>query len=342
MTEKRRIVSIDVARGIAMIAIILGHLGNRRINSIVTTFHVPVFFFISGLFFHTEINPVDFIKKKTKGLLLPYFLTSILLCAFSIPLGILQGLDWKKEAIKWIIASLYGAGFDIEGFTVAPSIGAIWFLLALFWSELLFFFISRLPNGFRLCSVLCIFTLSVWSAKYIWLPLSIQAGGSGLLFLYAGYLTGDAREQIVRLITNKKELATACFVFLVLIWMYCIQKNEGIYLSQARFENGILDILGCMTGIAVVLYLSMHIETNTKGVAKVLAFVGCNSLYVLGVHLLENNLIPWLDLFTLASRRFGLPENGFVAFVLLGKMLVICPLVWGLTKMVNWIKTKEH
>ena len=45
-TKSTRLQYIDIAKGIAMICIILGHLGNASINRIVFTFHVPFFFFI--------------------------------------------------------------------------------------------------------------------------------------------------------------------------------------------------------------------------------------------------------------------------------------------------------
>lgn len=41
---KNRVKYIDIARGIAILCIILGHLGNATINRIVYTFHVPIFF----------------------------------------------------------------------------------------------------------------------------------------------------------------------------------------------------------------------------------------------------------------------------------------------------------
>ena len=38
MNDHKRIVSIDIARGIAILCIILGHLGIRQINRIVFMF----------------------------------------------------------------------------------------------------------------------------------------------------------------------------------------------------------------------------------------------------------------------------------------------------------------
>ena len=48
--DKNRIQYIDIARGISMVCIVLGHLGEPQINRVVFTFHLPIFFLISGYF----------------------------------------------------------------------------------------------------------------------------------------------------------------------------------------------------------------------------------------------------------------------------------------------------
>ena len=41
-----RLRTVDVARGIAIISVILGHLGSSEINRVVFTYHLPVFYLI--------------------------------------------------------------------------------------------------------------------------------------------------------------------------------------------------------------------------------------------------------------------------------------------------------
>lgn len=62
-TKSTRLQYIDIAKGIAMICIILGHLGNASINRIVFTFHVPIFFFITGYFTNKKRDLNGFIDK---------------------------------------------------------------------------------------------------------------------------------------------------------------------------------------------------------------------------------------------------------------------------------------
>ena len=52
--EKNRKQFLDVARGLAIICIVLGNLGQGSIHRVVFTFHVPIFFLISGYFISAE------------------------------------------------------------------------------------------------------------------------------------------------------------------------------------------------------------------------------------------------------------------------------------------------
>ena len=49
--QKKRIEYLDVARGIAMLSVVLGHMGIFNINRVVFTYHLPILFFITGYFF---------------------------------------------------------------------------------------------------------------------------------------------------------------------------------------------------------------------------------------------------------------------------------------------------
>ncbi|WP_207662353.1 acyltransferase family protein [Coprococcus comes] len=62
--ENKRLQYIDIAKGIAMICIILGHMGNANINRVVFTFHVPIFFFITGYFIRINVKLIFLLEIK--------------------------------------------------------------------------------------------------------------------------------------------------------------------------------------------------------------------------------------------------------------------------------------
>lgn len=45
---------IDIAKGFSMLSIIAGHIGSPVIDGFVYTYHVPLFLFVSGLFYRNR------------------------------------------------------------------------------------------------------------------------------------------------------------------------------------------------------------------------------------------------------------------------------------------------
>ncbi len=72
MEKGIRLRYIDIAKGISIICIILGHLGVAEINRVVFTFHVPIFFLITGYFVSSKRTVRQFIKVKFRTLIVPY------------------------------------------------------------------------------------------------------------------------------------------------------------------------------------------------------------------------------------------------------------------------------
>ena len=92
-----------------MICIILGHMGNANINRVVFTFHVPIFFFITGYFISDKCEVNIFVRNKVRTLIIPYIIT----CLAIVIIATLQGAicdDAIVEIKKWSYASVYGAG----------------------------------------------------------------------------------------------------------------------------------------------------------------------------------------------------------------------------------------
>ena len=135
--DNARIDYFDIVKGIGILCVIAGHMGISPIDSVVFTFHMPLFFLISGYFISTKISFKDFCNKKFKQLLFPYIFTSICLILLKIPVNFVLGnsKNIPNEVLNTAIAAFYGSGsnnvkmpFGIE------MIGAIWFLLALLWA----------------------------------------------------------------------------------------------------------------------------------------------------------------------------------------------------------------
>lgn len=80
MNIKTRIDYFDIAKGIAILAVILGHCGGipQWLINFIFSFHMPVFFFASG-YFLKERNSRENAVIKAKQLMVPYIVTGIVI-----------------------------------------------------------------------------------------------------------------------------------------------------------------------------------------------------------------------------------------------------------------------
>lgn len=91
----KRIVWIDIFKGLAILLVIMGHVCQMRfpisgkwLSDIIYSFHMPLFLFLSGLFARKAVEAADnrqvrgYIIKKARQLLVPFAVWMILWCIF--------------------------------------------------------------------------------------------------------------------------------------------------------------------------------------------------------------------------------------------------------------------
>lgn len=285
----------DIAKGLAMFCVIAGHMGMAQtFNPFAFSFHMPLFFLISGYFYKNDVAKV---LRNTKRLLTAYLWTvlAVIILSEVMPLTkvMLRGDDvisLAKVAGHWALAGLYGSGArgDCLGMHL-PAIGAVWFLLALAWGGCFLLIINKLQrSSHRLAACLLVFLAGWLSAKWTWLPLSIQSGMCATLFLFVGYKARTYRRPEVRRILLPVSAA---------IWgvaLYLGYTNGYMEIAFCRFPNVIFNVAGGIFGTYVVIRISRWVEKIGRGAAyRFLLFWGRNTLIVLCAHLAELNCVPW-------------------------------------------------
>lgn len=85
--------AIDILKGIGIILVVIGHNSSGVLRNFIYTFHMPLFFIISGFLFSKK-NIKDYLMNSFQRLLIPYFLFLILL---SLPLIISTCITNKYE-----------------------------------------------------------------------------------------------------------------------------------------------------------------------------------------------------------------------------------------------------
>lgn len=316
----------DIARGIAMICIILGHLSIRGINRVVFTFHVPIFFLISGYFINAQSSFFDFVKKKLHTLIVPYYVTCLAIIVFSVVLNklIFHGGSSKQIAMGWLWASLYGAGDNYTEPFQVKAIGAIWFLWATFWASLFLRLTLRLKPGHRLFTVIVLFAIGYWSRKLFWFPLSIQAGCCATAYMYLGYL---CRLALPRLRELPMEVKAVWTVISLLVWFSFIHDFRSFWLVHCDFGRGVIDFFGSLCACYAIILLSHWIEKSAPTfITHSLSYIGKYSLFILCAHIVELNLFHWILLF---NRITACGYSSALAYA----VIIVCKLLWavGLT-----------
>ncbi len=285
----------DIAKFFAIVAVVLGHTDGvpDALMRFIFTFHMPLFFVMSGYFMKDTDDIRKSVKKDAVGLLLPYGVT----CLMMMVLQIIKTLMWTgvsgvPGAIKtWVSATLYGAG----GVSLIPDflkgvrgVGAIWFLLALFFAKLLIYLTQNLGK-YQWIALLAIAYLGYKTADYIWLPLSIQGGMGAVFYVYLGKVI--AKNNLFEKTYKSKN--AFLYIGAAAVWLFCIKYCGSLYMVSNTYKNGLLDVIGSFCAIFVVVWISMLIENYIPIISKPLAFMGEISLVILCAHITELNIFPW-------------------------------------------------
>lgn len=291
MSVGKRVKYIDIARGIVILCIILGHFGIYEVNRVVYTFHVPIFYIITGYFLSKKYEVKPFIKDKVRTLLVPYAITCVLIVCVGAIFATLLGKTVVETAKYWILASIYGSGVNYTEPFVIHSIGGIWFLLACFWGNIFLRISLEIRKRYRLLFVIALFVIGYGTTVHcFWFPFSIQAGCCATLFMYIGYLARRSKEIYANL---PKEVKRASVIFAFIIWLAFIKNYEYFWLVENYFGRGVIDIFGSVCACFCVIMISKYIENHSKVLTEFLAYIGKYSLIVLCVHIIELNVFPW-------------------------------------------------
>ena len=194
-----RIKSIDIARAICIILVVIGHYfpdGSPQwycnFRGWIYSFHMPAFMFISGYVYqltHKEQPYLKFAGKKARRLLVPYLIVSVVIILIKILSQSLTGVQVKNPV---------GPDAFYKMFIGPEAAFHLWFILALWWLFLvaplfkskashivllaLGVILHYLPSLVPSVSYPTVFCLN-YSAEYlVFFALGIVARDSGISF----------------------------------------------------------------------------------------------------------------------------------------------------------------
>lgn len=286
-----RIAAMDIARGFAILCVVVGHSGGfgipEEVINFCFTFHMPLFFIVSGYFMRPDLK-LDraFFRKNVRTLIYPYVLTSLVVVLLTFIVGIVLGHpSVLADARTMAIAALYGSGTNAGMPEGIRYIGAIWFLLALFWARL--FLVAANSCPFTPWIVAGLFTVGYASVDHM-LPWAIQPGLCATLFLYIGQ---KMREQDVFAL---KRLPGIIWVAIGGGWLYTIVCGGHLYMVGNVYKDGIaIDVMGGVCGTMCIIKLALILEQIIPRITAGFALLGTATLPFFCMHLVELDVLPW-------------------------------------------------
>jgi hypothetical protein len=222
-----------------------------------------------------------------------------------------------SDMLKTLIKAFYASGSNSNNTLFGiQQIGAIWFLFALLWA-LIFTKIALESKVWGGIYIFVIAMLSYISTPYIWLPWSIQAGGTAAVFVYIG---AKVKEWDLLSTTN-------WFLFIIGCIMIVFEYTQGITVSIVRNKYcGLVSVIGAILISYSVIIVSRWLE-NVEPIKKILLFYGQNSLLVLCYHLIELNNAPWNKVYVYMT-FINIPRILQVLFAFCGKILFVSICTW--------------
>lgn len=292
-----RIRHYDIARGLGIILVVIGHSAIELGHYLIYMFHMPLFFFLSGVFFRSDSN-FNMIRKQCQRLLLPLMIFIGIIFLISMIIGEPASLSLKAPHLNGLV-------------------GPLWFLVALFivsvtYNGLKLRLANRLP---LLLIVALLFSIlgyiadlhKITNYMYIFSSMSV------LVF----YALGDLySKNIIRSMTKRKH-SVYLFIavsFVSLFGLFFLSTkilflNITDLFSNLHSENFVIWLTGAISGTLLIISVSVWLDSNVDIIAKIVAAIGEYSLYIFAFHLtiiqFAHRMSPyhniWVEIVLIAS-----------------------------------------
>lgn len=342
-----RIDMIDIAKGIGIILVVLGHClpSDSYLRNIIYSFHMPLFFILSGLITKniSKENNILCAIMFQKKLLITYFIYSGIAITFDIIVKVLILNEYSITTIIWEIyqtVSLFG-------------VNVLWFISTIVIAKIIFYFMLNYMSA-NVCGVVSgvSFVLVGVLGRYIsmdlmstsllgmliYFPLIAFIRPIGMVvFLSIGYYG----RPILKIITNPLKIQNRFFMallgfLLISVNIVLTQYNGVIDLHYVQIDNILLMFLLSFTGSISIIFISALISPKFI-IGKVLSLLGRKSIFIMLVHeyLLVNRIIAdILNIFSI--------DNFFIQIVLVLFVSTVLAILFVpfLTKCINWIINK--
>ncbi len=303
-TEEKKEFSnkVNVLKAFAILLVVSGHLEFSLFGMFTPySFQLALFFFISGYLFKEKyLNDIAaFVQRRTKSLLLPYFLYNAFYLGVTVLIAKLTGKFWGMPvSLKnfFITPFLNGHQFDLS----CP----LWFVTQLFMTMMVFLFLFRVLKKIKDNSLFHLIFFTILGVTAIPLSKIIHLDAFTLVavrimfsifFVYLGYYYRNFVEDKIDIFTYK--WFWTIIVIQSVLWLFNrdFDPEHGIGLSYvlvwARFDQQlVVPVITAVTGIWASLWVLKITYPYLKD-SKFVRLMGENTYHIMANHLLVMYII---------------------------------------------------
>ncbi len=319
---EKRIAYIDIARGIGILLIVLGHNDLSEyhpfLHKFIYSFHIPLFFFLSGMFFKPERPFRDLLKRRFDSLLKPFLFIVFAIYLFEAGFGNMT----FPVMLGRIAKSLYANGFYLDWVQ-------LWFVPHLFAVNLFAFaawhaLFKRIPRlWLRLLILFGMLALGVATMKYF-MPFSLAPFSertlNGLPFsldlvLASGFFFLLGYEVNQKPLGNFLASPLATLGLFGLLIAFNLLTDAPIDFNTRTYSSLWVNTAEALIGICLVLSLSKLVEDHSTWLTRLFSYLGRISLVILIFH------VPIQEAMGIKFSRLGLPTDPTIVLAFLSGVL---------------------
>lgn len=282
---------INLLKALAIALVVSGHLEFSIFSMFPPySFQIALFFFISGMLFKDIYlnNVCEYIKRRAKSLLVPYFLYSAFYAIITILIAKLTGKFWGME-------------LNLKNFVITPFLNGhqldfscpMWFVPQLFITLIVFLFLERnIPQKIKTAFYIFLCLISVPIAKnfpHTAALLVVIRTMFSLFFVHLGHLYTQKIRGKHNVFTPKFLAIAICLQALLWLFNQDYDPAQGIGLSYILVwgdfhNNAIIPLLTSLTGIWFSCFFIEITYQFIKNI-KFMKQVGKNTYHIMANHL---------------------------------------------------------
>jgi len=323
----KRIAWIDAAKGIGIFLVVLGHTlpSTAKSMAIIYAFHMPLFFFLSGLTAKSWVpGSAPTFVRGLRSLMVPYVFFSVVSIAVFI---VSRGLTSQVEA--WG-AQLWDMLYGVSGREGRMRYNVpLWYFTCFICVRVLFAILSaKVPNKtalIALVATVAAFTHAYVLPSYASMIWNFDVALIALVFFTAGYATQGLN---ISPRTWPAAWRAGAAVLALVMFAAAVVLNGRVDMNGREFGSPAWYYVGAFAGIALSVALATYIAN-----VPFVKMLGRTSIVIFPVHALFW-LLPYKVFSVVNWYAFKLTHSDFfVAVIVSGIEISICvPLYFALEK----------